>query len=272
MTHAPTANEAALLAAVFAEPGNDLHRLALADELDDNARNVECPRCNGRSEVADPSTHIYGYSIEYVPCDVCSGTGTVPDGRRERAKLIRDGCADPKWHVYPEGQDAVVEVLSDERTVRLTLGKGVPGISLVTHKGFVGGVRGPLAAFWGDRECAACNGTGNVSGMDPPARHDAQCPAPCERGRVSGPTPVLVELVRANPVERIELTDVRPYSYGVDRRWSWSLMGYRDPRDRLRNTLPAELWDRIPGFPGAYPTESAATAAVSRALIAAARQ
>lgn len=71
-------------AALDRDPGNGFLRLLLADHLDDNAGTVECPACGGCG-------HESAYCTTACPgcCPGCHGTGTVSDGRRERAAGFR---------------------------------------------------------------------------------------------------------------------------------------------------------------------------------------
>jgi hypothetical protein len=93
-----TADELALLAAVCADPDDDVVRLAYADYLEENAGVVPCPACLHTGSLATPSAHVkYGTRVaerafELAKCGQCNGSGTAPDGRADRAELIRVQC------------------------------------------------------------------------------------------------------------------------------------------------------------------------------------
>jgi uncharacterized protein (TIGR02996 family) len=149
-----TADELALLAAVFAAPADDMPRVAYADWLEE---------------------HGMGHRAALIS---------------HQLELFRAGKTPPQQNlVWPPNH----------------------AVTLTWSRGFVTSVRGSLAAFWG-APCPACNGTGNVSGRHPPARHDSQCfhrvnGVACNNGRVPGPAPAFRELCRREPVERVEVTD-----------------------------------------------------------------
>lgn len=107
---ATLSTEAALSAALDADPGNHLLRYALADCLEESAGTVECAVCGGDGR-SWPGAVICGICCgtggdgsgytcmgcggdgqrhpPAVKCDRCSGTGRVSDGRRERAEGLR---------------------------------------------------------------------------------------------------------------------------------------------------------------------------------------
>lgn len=73
--------EAALLAGILANPEADLPRLVYCDWLEESAGEVECGTCKGVKRL--------NYGLADGDCFVCSGTGRVSDGRRERSEFIR---------------------------------------------------------------------------------------------------------------------------------------------------------------------------------------
>ena len=76
-------------AAIDRDPGDAMARLALADWLDENAGDVECPACGGEGRINqhwDPASDTLRGGKR---CPACDGTGTVSDGRRERAAGYR---------------------------------------------------------------------------------------------------------------------------------------------------------------------------------------
>lgn len=107
---ATLSTEAALQAALDADPANHLLRYALADCLEESAGTVGCAVCGGDGR-SWPGAVICGICCgtggdgsgytcmgcggdgqrhpPAVKCDRCSGTGRVSDGRRERAEGLR---------------------------------------------------------------------------------------------------------------------------------------------------------------------------------------
>ena len=83
---ATLSTEAALSAALDADPGNHLLRYALADCLDESAGTVACGRCDGLGLYARQRGLL---NFDPMECPNCSGTGRVSDGRRERAEGYR---------------------------------------------------------------------------------------------------------------------------------------------------------------------------------------
>ena len=81
---ATLSTEAALSAALDADPGNHLLRYALADCLEESAGTVECQQCRG-----DGCYRHLAYRGVTISCSTCAGTGRVSDGRRERAEGYR---------------------------------------------------------------------------------------------------------------------------------------------------------------------------------------
>lgn len=79
-------DERALVRGIIANPADFTARLVFADWLQENAEPLQtCPKCKGARCVRQPR----GVAIE---CDRCDCTGTVSDGRAERAELIRVQC------------------------------------------------------------------------------------------------------------------------------------------------------------------------------------
>lgn len=80
--------EQVLLAAIRAEPGDDIRRLDYADWLDEQPTEVVCGQCKGRGQAYE----FFGPESRWVGCTTCSGTGYVPSGFRERAEFLRMQC------------------------------------------------------------------------------------------------------------------------------------------------------------------------------------
>jgi uncharacterized protein (TIGR02996 family) len=246
--------EQALLNAIITNPGDDLPRLVYADWLDDRGG----PGDAARSMFIRSQCRRHGQGK--------TGLGSV-----ERI-LLRDFGYDwlGRW-----GQAAKDTQVGDWR------------LSWVWSRGFVARLRGPLAAFWEERECGRCLGQGVVSRPVNTSRPGAQgtlmddCPAGCNAGRVSGPTAAFAEVVRRNPVEMVEVTDRNPAST-IDGRGRWRRLDRDHPAAAdWPEVLPAELWDcmgykhrttrEYAGLVVDLPTEAAARQALSATLIRLAR-
>lgn len=102
-----TDTEAALLAAIRENPGEDAPRLVLADWLEENAETAACAACKGRVWPLVPppdvieTVNTFGVVTRYaklgpfkavMPCSACHGTGRVSDGRKELSEFIRVQC------------------------------------------------------------------------------------------------------------------------------------------------------------------------------------
>lgn len=293
------ATESALLAAVLAAPADDLPRLVYADWLDENAGTVPCPgRC---LEGWLPRTDG---RLGADQCRICRGSGTVSNGKRERAEFIRtqceltrlrcrrpDSCGEPGSLVCRNCVRAIAlrrrerELLAVRGDEWFTPGPGwgaslrsAPELSIphaIVRRGFADALRGPLAAFWGERECGAClhpdvRVSLTMAGVDP------TCDACSGSGRVSGPTPGLVAVVRREPVVRVEVTDRKPYRaersswYDTDRPDG-------DPENHPESDLPTSLFDALRGHTHTYdgakfwPAKATARDALSAAILSAAR-
>jgi hypothetical protein len=145
------------LAAVLADPGDDLPRLVYADWLDETAGAVPCPIRDCRL-------------LTIEDCPHCRGSGTVSDGRRERAEFIRKSIAaagnENGWVLQPHVHHPRKELF------RLA---GLRDEQYTFRRGFVESVTCSWAA-WGGRRCADCEGTGTLEGgpaslANPPCRY-----------------------------------------------------------------------------------------------------
>lgn len=145
------------------------------------------------------------------------------------------------------------------------------------RRGFAHTLRGPLAAFWGERECPECSGNGQV-GTLVGTMGCVKC-SPDYRtrgtGRVSGPTPAFAALLTREPVTDVVVTDREPADRtAINGEWYW----FEDGRNALGHWsdgshLPRSLFHLLPGAtPDAiiglpYPTTALARAALSAALL-----
>lgn len=204
-------------------------------------------------------------------------------GETEREQYVRLECgwqdAPPSEAVSMHTTGLMLQVLYGPLWLGFDRGTQV---TATWDRGFARSVRGPLAAFWEDRECGKCKGSGgrvNPTGgyleFSGPQPSWERCPACSGTGRVSGPTAALVELVRREPLplDGLSVTDYTPvgYAWGNAARMPGLARG-----DHAGLMLPGPIWDRLPGHGRethykCFPTESAANAALSRVLVAAAR-
>lgn len=100
-----TLEEVALLRAILTNPEDDTARLVYADWLQENAGTVPCPKCLGTgSHALDPyqlaqryGTYRAGKILDAAVCESCHGTGSIPDGRADRAEFIRVQCDIASW-------------------------------------------------------------------------------------------------------------------------------------------------------------------------------
>lgn len=286
----PTPDELAMIEAIRANPEDDAVRVAFADMLDENAGEVPCPLREMLGYCGGPAPGKKGRK----PCSECNDTGAASDGRKERAELVRLQCtkrADRPAHNHTgcenREQCQLCERMSRISAAKKYLISTLPVIVRESQyplkdtyeiaRGFVHTVRGPLAAFWEDRECERCDGTGWDS------RPDMWTPAPrcrlCNAGRVSGPTAAFAELVKREPVQVVEVVNLQPVRVEVGRGESWLWYGDRH-YDQVFDTypegiVPQELIRRMPGSTAEdtsleYDTEADARAALSDAMISAA--
>jgi len=302
-------DEADLLRAVFATPDDDLPRLVYADWLEEHGGTVPCPKCKGtRIERRGESVgrEFSGFSMEYRSYDCPCGTGTVPDGRRERAEFIRcqveragqrpgeycvidgdDGdptydCDCRRCHLIRRER----ELLNDWWTkwmpepvkafcctnVSEYIRDGLPTFTF--RRGFVCKVECTIGEFLGET-CGRCNGGLWIGEFD---TSDRRCPAKCNKGRVGG---CAAEFSAAQPVTTVTATDKEPYESGISLSWLW----FEDDNGRAANEthyLPRVIFDLLYGYPipaenfprshKEYPTRDAAVDALSAALVQRGRQ
>ena len=254
-----TDTEAALLAAIRENPGEDAPRLVYADGLEENAGTVACGRCwSGWVMRTDGR-------MGADQCRDCHGEGRVSDGRKEWAEFIRVQCElatrEPVAACLCESRELCGECV---RTRRLSKRErelwpavrgafeleGVnlwrercPGSNTATpavlvRRGLPSVVRCTLAEWMGG-ECGQCQGRGQRTLYGDGSGPWTKCQY-CIDGRTPGIGP---RLAQRWPIVAVEVAD--------------------DPLH-----LPSEITNRFP--PGQY-TPAKFRAALSDALIAWAR-
>lgn len=263
-THHADATGNALYAAILTNPFAMLPRLVLADWLDENAGDEECPTCHG---VWSRSS---GNPYKPVPCHTCHGTGRVPNHYGERAEFIRvqvDGVEDTA--VVQRAADLWAGDLYSAGLVTVSPACWEPAYQTdawraVVRNGFVEDIRCPLE-WWTGGECDCDDGyTGTPW----------DCPRCHGTGRTPGHGP---EVVSRHPVRKVTITDREPYCRaGVS--WVWLDNDYAN---RPGTVIPEPVYSRM--MVAAYGpdidcseiefhTREAAMDALSRALVDGARK
>lgn len=203
-----------LLAAIKANPADDLPRLVAADFLEENGESERAEWM--RFSIASPS--VMG----------CMGDSSVGQG-----------CP------YTPGRGEKLWCPNCDIAIGWGLPERIAGEGGYEYlRGFVHTVRAPLSALIGG-ECPTC-----VSWME---NHD--CYNCNGTGRTVG---VLPELVKREPVERVEVTDMPIFPSGGNSTYYVGGLG----------RLPSEYWRELDSLP----TESAARDALSAVLIRMASQ
>ncbi len=268
----------AFLQAIIEEPQDDPIRLIAADWLDENGQperaefiRVQCGIaelekecwCGGCVKKRGGGQHTNG------PCAVDQERIILPSGRstqaflrrRERELLALHGA---EW-VRP-----IAEILGLTRwgNAGITCGPNDPqqDTNWTFRRGFICAVTCTLAG-WCGKECPHCHGEGHRGRRLP----NAPCPVCHGGGRIGVHGPALVE---ASPLERMRMTDRRPWNAG-NHRWGWT----NDAADfpAVPWYLPAEIFNRLAGglqmSAGRvwYKDENTATTAASEAALAWAR-
>lgn len=147
-----TADEVEFVKHVCENPADDTPRLAYADWLDENAGTVPCGKCTPNFQTASGNGlgwllaggSGHGDPYFHIGCETCGGdglvheleatgregSGTVPDGRAERAELIRVQCElAAKWEAKGStfgsigGGKRLAELRDREKTLLTTYWK-----------------------------------------------------------------------------------------------------------------------------------------------------
>lgn len=262
----------AIRAAILREPDTDLHRLALADWIDENeAGHLTCHICGGKGGWMS-QYHKAGVEPYWCGCATCDSTGLEPDDAGFRAKGIRWMVANPQnsWVCLCKGSSEVpcrcCKTMGDEI-------KDIPRrrdgeTHYVIRRGMVEEVRLSFAQWYGG-ECSRCDGGGELIGADRPFEYGVgdkalECPDCNGSGEISAIGP---ELVRQHPIKNLVILDKRPAltSWNPE-RWTW--FGphpvTRAPEPDV-SRLPGHIWQMIRRVD--YPSKAEADKELIRALL-----
>lgn len=232
----------ALLADILAKPDDDLPRLALCDWWDEFGTDAE----KVRSEFVRVQVELARRDREGLAGQRCDQL------RKREWELFNDNC--DRWFKNPPLRHVSWHVVTDR------FDPTPEASAWVVRRGFVSEVRCRLAD-WCGWECHQCAGTGRSFPIDGPS-------IPCRRCGGSLVTGIGPEVMRRHPVEKVVLTDREPsFAYG-GRCW---FFGSRTESDVLtRELLGAMEGEHTTPTTDSkcYPTDEAAHAALSAALIA----
>lgn len=293
-----TTIEAGIFGAILAEPGEDLHRLAYADWLDDNATSGEspCPTCT--PHLHDRSSPLgLGYHPERSPasgrheggwtnCKTCNGGGrkmlrpgwvVKEDGRKERAELIRVQCElayrctcghDPIFD-YPQGCSVCALRRRERELLRAAQTTGrVIANGLAWSAACEGALGRGRRVLW-----ASATSLEIVAYEDDRSRRELARWS-FRRGFVASVTLTLQQfldhaaaLFRAAPIEEVRLSDRRPIHHEHSDLYVWEVYGSDLAGAFL---LPEELFRLLPGCNGEAWRWEAATEALAQSALSAA--
>lgn len=189
-----TDTESGLLAAILAQPADDLPRLVYADHLDEVAGGYD-PRA------------------EFIRCQIELANAPPPMYHDSRFDQYTPVYAEP-WQTLRtrERELAVHAVDWWNLPVPVHTGFGAPPpgtVGVMATRGFVSHVTASLATLYGG-ECERCGGDGTI--QDPYDVYDVdipdRCPACSGTGRTTG---ILPALVRCQPVTEVRVSGVYIY-------------------------------------------------------------
>ncbi len=257
--------QALLLAEVIASPGDDAPRLIFADWLQDHGQEKRAEHIRIQIELANvPDCMHPGFQAS--ACVWCNRRDDLR--RREREML------DDHWHEWIPAVDGLAVYHHHEHGwVQKRTGQDGVFCPVTFRRGFVASVKLPLATWCGETcdaelcvrgrvttergegfDCSVCHGTGHTPG------HGAA-------------------LVRAAPLERVELSDREPDTNHLRSGWYDADSPQREASD-CSHHLPGYLFKHLPGghrvgnrdplrdYPlRDYPTQQNALSALSTALL-----
>jgi hypothetical protein len=276
-------DEAALLAAILADPGEDLHRLAYADWLDENPT-VICPECEG----GNPQRNVREDGGRWVwDCPVCNGGKSAPDSRADRAAFIRaqcwlaahpscGSCTGNQWaagEYCPECRERephrrqVEKLMTDDNRAAwfAVPGLGVqlegdgstlfwwvqpngPRIEAAVSRGFVSAVTADFTPLFGT-PCEFCSGLGHFQ----TSGSCSECPR-CRgpRGLGTGRVGCVAgALFARHPIGRVDLTDLPIHKSGGNDTYFVGGLG----------RFPRAYWSSLDGLSSPRAAEAARSAA-----------
>jgi uncharacterized protein (TIGR02996 family) len=253
----------AIYAAILREPDEDLHRLALADWLDEHDQPERAEFIRVQCELAklESLQGSFGYwavlRAKHATCCGCSDWCRLL--RRERELFTATGYRP----LLVEPLTAVE--LDQSSTIGHTHPYGREPVIGTIRRGFVAEVRCDLATLLG-AACGECAGPDDGLFVVNAAGRCAACDG---KKRTPG---VGVGIFLAHPVERVALTDKRPADRtSVNGMWYWFI---EEPHATTlaEARLPRQVFAALPGVGQhtigmPYPTPSAANAALSAAVV-----
>ena len=261
-----TAPDPLLLASVFAAPADDLPRLILADWLEENGDEA----ARQYAEFVRIQLELESLRARSVS-DVVFGIGDRTFKSSKAVKLTsREHDLFRGWALHwcdalfgPLGQIGLPWNTANTAVVGFGEHGDVP-VELTWSRGFIAHVRCRLADFIGGT-CEGCYGDDNeirsaAGGGNWRMRH---CPNCAGTGRTPGIGP---RLVRAQPVERVEVADKRPLQVNTSSNvqpyyFTWLCGEALNRPHHVTN----ELWRLMER--SAWPTAESAKSALSNALI-----
>jgi len=266
----------ALLRAILEAPRDDAPRLVMADWLQEHAREVECERCEGGTlSVWEEHSHQF--------CPKCSCSGRVSNGLAERAEFIRVGVELARTPDHEYGmityEDSVYGGTVTQSNVkyadrRLELEARSRGL-LDTH-----GERWTMDDL--KKPCGYRNDDSFEVRLD---RESGPSWVEYSRGYISAITLSADDferhaeaIFRRVPVERVTLSDKRPYWNGGGYCWYDHERGNHSQSVPATANIPRDLFNGLSRVKyqlnrwESFASEPVAHAALSAALVKVGRQ
>lgn len=270
-----TDTRAALLRRILDDPQDDGVRLVYADALEEAGELERSEFIRVQLEIAEVEPKLDHNLKRMVThprdkcwCVLCGEWRRWEQLRRREAELLTANYQ--KWCVVPpyttHGLADTLEVLCTDLRPYNPAGTA----RFRFRRGFVSEIRLPLAA-WVGGACGRCRGSGTWDRGDDDSGgpHVFTCPSCRGTGTLPGVGP---RVVACQPVEVVRVSDREPYHGGG--QWSW----YDETKVSLglhpKSDLPSSVFRLLPRSECGednhgvyYPTEAAANAALSAALI-----